>query len=150
MEKDKYANYKIVDLDIKGNTVRYYLSNDDQKIKESWGDDWDDRPYEHNAGCVYTRYVDVVVDVFYPYDMIVTEPSDDWHYDCNSPFCKEDFKKRKAPRVCILYPAQPWERECYSQIMGDENINRIYYGDTLEKALKDSVYYMEVELDDTY
>ena len=35
-------------------------------------------------------------------------------------------------------------------LLGDENINRIYYGDTLEKALKDSVYYMEVELDDTY
>ena len=32
--------------------------------------------------------------------------------------------------------------------MGNENINRIYYGDSIDKALKDSVYYMEVENED--
>lgn len=24
-----------------------------QKLKDQWGDDWDDRPYEHNAGSPY-------------------------------------------------------------------------------------------------
>lgn len=142
------TEYKIIDLDIKGNTVRYYLAKDPKKIKESWGDDWDDTPYEHNAGEVYRAYVEKIVDVFYPYDMMVTEPSDDWHYEYNSPFCKEDFKKRKAPRICIYYPENPWGSETYSEMMGNENINRTYYGDSIDKALKDSVYYMEVENED--
>ena len=150
MTKQECKGYKVIDLEIKGNTVRYYLAKDPEKLKEYWGDDWDDTPYEHNAGLVYPRYVDKVVDVFYPYDIVVTEPSDDWHYHSNSPFCKEDFKKRKAPRICIFYSKEPWGIESYSSVMGDENINRIYYGDPMDKIFTDAVYYMEVEVDDPY
>jgi len=145
MTKKELKDYKIVDINIKGNTVRYYLAKDETLLKEYWGDDWGDRPYEHNAGTVYREYVEKIIDIFYPYDMVVTEPSDDWTYHGNSPFCKEDFKKRKAPRICIYYPAQPWDGGPYSKIMGDESVNRIYYGDLITKALKDSVYFQEVE-----
>ena len=137
--------YKIIDLEIKGNTVRYYLAKDDTILKEYWGDDWDDRPYEHNASTVYGQYIEKIVDVFYPYDMMVVEPSNDWNYSGNSPFSKEDFKDRKAPRVCIYYPSNPWDDLPYSRVMADENVCRVYYGDLAEKALKDSVCYMEVE-----
>lgn len=150
MSKEDYNGYKIIDIDIKGNTVRYYLAKDKSKIKESWGDDWNDTPYEHNAGEVYREYVEKIMDVFYPYDMIVTEPCDDWHYHGNSPFCKEDFKKRRAPRVCIFYPDEPWGFNSYSDMVGNDTITKIYYGDDIEKAWKDSVYYMEVEAHDTY
>ena len=41
---------EIIDFERKGNVVRFYLG----KNGEQWGDDWDDAPYEHNAGKVYT------------------------------------------------------------------------------------------------
>ena len=38
-----------------GTTVRYYLGDD--ALCDWHGDDWDDVPYEHNAGTVYYRFV---------------------------------------------------------------------------------------------
>ena len=46
---------KIIDFDKKGNVVRFYLGED--VCNDYWGDDWNDAPYEHNAGTVYNRYV---------------------------------------------------------------------------------------------
>ena len=45
---------KIIDFEKKGNVVRFYYGKD--SLKEWYGDDWDDRPYEHNAGEVYHRF----------------------------------------------------------------------------------------------
>lgn len=42
---------KIIDFERKGNLVRFYLGDDD--LEEWYGDDWNDTPYEHNAGQVY-------------------------------------------------------------------------------------------------
>ena len=39
---------KIIDFAKKGNVVRFFLGKDD--LKEWWGDDWDDCPYEHKYG----------------------------------------------------------------------------------------------------
>jgi hypothetical protein len=33
------------------------------------GDDWDDSPYEHNAGIAYDEYVREYVDVVVPFNM---------------------------------------------------------------------------------
>ena len=38
---------KIVDFKKEGNIVRFYLG---ETINGIYGDDWDDTPYEHNAG----------------------------------------------------------------------------------------------------
>ena len=43
---------KILDFELKGNVIKFYLGN----CNDWWGDDWDDRPYEHNAGKVYDQY----------------------------------------------------------------------------------------------
>ncbi len=140
--------YKIIDIIKNGNVVRYFLARDPKLIDESWGDDWDDRPYEHNAGEVYNRYVEKIVDVFYPFDTMVQEPLEDWHYGGNSPFSKEDFKKRKAPRL-IICPQNEEEKyfgiiQDYSLLAMDDNATKIYYGDDIIKAIEDAVYYMEV------
>ena len=46
---------KIIDFDKKGNVVRFYLGKDD--LNDYWGDDWNDVPYEHNAGTVYDEFI---------------------------------------------------------------------------------------------
>ena len=142
------VDYKIIDIIKNGNVVRYFLAKDPKLIKESWGDDWNDRPYEHNAGEVYDRYVEKIMDVFYPFDTMVQEPMEDWHYSGNSPFSKNDFKKRKAPRL-IICPQDEEEKhfgiiQDYSLLAMDDNATKIYYGDCIIRALKGSVYYMEV------
>lgn len=112
---------KIIDFAKKGNIVRFYLGewtdeygwtnpdyrdhyytddNPPKKKEKYWGDDWDDTPYEHNAGSVYEQFVKGYCDIVFPFDTIVEEPADDWHYRGNSPFCKKDFIDRKAP--CII------------------------------------------------
>ena len=42
---------KIIDYEIRGSCVRFYLGKDDDT--DYHGDDWNDRPYDCNAGTVY-------------------------------------------------------------------------------------------------
>ena len=56
---------KIIDFSKKGNVVRFYLGEDN--CKDYWGDDWNDFPYEHNAGCVYDEYIAGIVDIAFPF-----------------------------------------------------------------------------------
>lgn len=139
--------YRVIDFDHKGNVVRFFLAATKENIKESWGDDWDDRPYEHNAGEVYDQYVEKIIDVFYPYDMRVTEPQDDWHYNYNSPYSKEDFKNRKAPCLVLYMPEEnDWFSDLeYSKLIGNDKATKIYYGDDLGKILKIASYWEEKE-----
>ena len=89
---------KIIDFEKKGNLVRFWLGNDE--CADYYGDDWNDTPYEHNAGKVYDEFISGYVDVFFPFDYTVMEPSDDWHYSRNSPYCKDDMRDRICP--CIV------------------------------------------------
>lgn len=87
---------KIIDFEKFGNTVKFYLGEDD--CEDYWGDDWDDTPYEHNAGPVYDRFVKGVRLFYFDYKDLVLEPCEgDW----NSRWCKDDMKNNNVP--CILY-----------------------------------------------
>ena len=111
---------KIIDTARKGNVVRFYLgektddwgwTNKDYKdsdgktpiwLKPSdgyYGDDWNDTPYEHNAGSVYDEFVKGFKDVAFPFDSIVMEPSDG---ELNSPYCMDDFVARKSPKLLVI------------------------------------------------
>ena len=76
-----------------------------EKFDEQWGDDWDDAPYEHNAGGPYDEdfiekedgtydripYEIVIVGFAFPEFMWVKLPKD---YGCgNSPFCVRDINR---------------------------------------------------------
>ena len=88
---------KIIDFERKGNVVRFYLGKDDL---EDWhGDDWDDAPYEYNAGRVYDEFISGHIDIAFPYSADVLEPRD----GCvNSPFCKDDMKARRVPCIIVV------------------------------------------------
>lgn len=130
MAKKKNSNLGIIDFYKKGNVVRFYIGDTTQ---DYWGDDWNDRPYEHNAGGVYDRYVDHIIDIAFPFDCDVLEPQDDWHYRGNSPFCKEDFKKRKAPCIIVVSNEKDtWNDNCYSECCTSDDVIKFFYGDGLE------------------
>lgn len=88
---------KTIDFALKGNVARIFLGKDD--LERWWGDDWNDTPYEHNAGEVYDQFVAGHVDVAFPFEAIVLEPSDG---EINSRWCKDDMRDGKVPMFAVL------------------------------------------------
>ena len=120
---------KIIDFERKGNVVRFFLGADD--CFDYWGDDWDDAPYDYNAGQVYDRYVTGQKDIYFPFDSLVLEPESNRY---NSWCTKEDMKKRKIPCI-IVVPKEihedTWD-DSFSQFVGADGIQRFYFGDPME------------------
>lgn len=87
---------KIIDFFRYGNIFRLYCGEDD--CNDYWGDDWDNVPYEHNAGGVYNRYIKGFAEFAFPLDFVITEPRDGY---ANSPYSKEDMKNRAVPCITI-------------------------------------------------
>ena len=88
---------KIIDFFKYGNTVKLYYGEDN--CNDYWGDDWDDAPYEHNAGEVYSEYVKGFAEFAFPLDFAILEPCNGF---LNSPYSKEDMMNRKIPCITIL------------------------------------------------
>ncbi|MBO4542408.1 MAG: hypothetical protein J5725_04415 [Bacteroidales bacterium] len=91
---------KIIDFYTHGNVIKLYLGADD--CDDYWGDDWDDAPYEHNAGRVYERYIQGYVEFAFSLKYDVCEAC---HGYFNSPFSKEDMINRKVP--CLTISTEP-------------------------------------------
>lgn len=125
------AEQKIIDFERKGNVVRFYLGAAD--CNDYWGDDWNDSPYDCNAGTVYDEYVVGVKDVAFPFDSLVLEPSSEWEGG-NSYFSKENMKYRHIPCI-IVVPAEvrgdSW-KERFTDWIGADDVKKIYFGDPVE------------------
>lgn len=126
-------NLKVCDFEKKGNVIRLYLTDED--IADVYIDDSKKRPYEHNAGTV-SEEVYPYIELAFPLKIWVTEPADDWHYNGNSPYSKDDFKNRKAPCLLIGDLGDDWQDE-YSIQLGNTNLLHIYYGDKLSDILQE-------------
>jgi hypothetical protein len=124
---------EIIDWENKGNVVRFYLG----KNGEQWGDDWDDVPYECNAGGVYGEYIKAYVDIPFPFDVELLFP------DCgclNSEFSKLDFIQRKVPFMIAVKEDFLWSQFALKSyynlfrlnIHDDENVLYYYFGDEME------------------
>lgn len=138
-----YDGLIIIDFERKGNLVRFFLGDD----PKYWGDDWDDRPYEHNAGQVYDEFIKSYIDIKFQFDAAVLEACDDWHYSGNSDFSKEDMKKRRCPCLIVLPPSiavsyttsgiKYFNDYTYSEFLGsdDKSVLKIYFGDTVKDVV---------------
>lgn len=122
---------KIIDFEKKGNVIRLYLGNPD--CDDYWGDDWDDSPYDCNAGIVYERFVIDTLDLAIPFDSLVIEPCNGV---VNCGYSKEDMKVRRVPCLLIV-PAsvtegKEWVGEDFQYWVGNAQALRIYFGDNIE------------------
>ena len=104
---------QVIDVETKGNVIRFYIGENGKQ----WGDDWNDAPYEHNAGTVYSEYVERTVDVAIPFDYFVSEPGQD---SLNSEWCKQDMIDRKVH--CVLIESAEW---------GGTELLKVYFGDDI-------------------
>lgn len=122
---------KIIDFKKKGNVVRFYLGED--SCQDYWGDDWNDRPYEHNAGEVYEEYIKGWKDVYVPFEDLVLEPCNGNFY--NSEWSKEDMKNRKVPCIIIVPHSEfeyEWQVDDFIMHVGSDKVTKYYFGDTME------------------
>jgi len=131
MENEKV---KVIDFEKKGNVIRLFLG--DVSCNDYWGDDWNDSPYEHNAGTVYDEYVRGYMDIAVPFDCAAVEASSDWvMYHGNTPYCKDDFKHRIVPCI-IICPEQitqdEWAYPPFSKYVSDPRCFEIFYNDILD------------------
>lgn len=121
---------EIIDFEIKGNQVRFYTG----KNGKQWGDDWNDAPYEHNAGSVYSEFVKGTQDKVFSFDSIVLEPCNG---QLNSEWCKQDMIERKVPcvifiRALDLEPGSRWEYEDdFKKALTHPKVVKYYFGDVL-------------------
>ena len=118
----------IIDCRKKGNMVRFYLGND----PEYWGDDWDDRSYEHNCGQVYDRYVLGYKDIAFPFECSVLEPAD----GCSeSHYSREDFKMGLVPCIAVIDNSKHadiyWEIDDFRRALGYKDVQKFYFGDIM-------------------
>lgn len=122
---------KIVDFKKDGNIVRFYLG---KTINGIYGDDWDDTPYEHNAGEVYEQFYEKTIDIAFPLDTQVFEPC---YGFMNSPYCKNSFiSEDKVP--CILFGEVEnlWQYGNYAELLERVPLlNKIYLGDEWEDVV---------------
>ena len=120
-------NMKIIDAEIRGNVVRFYLGGDD--LKKWWGDDWNDCPYEHNCGTVYDEYVSETVDIAFPLDYYVSEPC---MGVANSPYAREDFMAGNVPLVAVCKCDDAWGDD-FQSVIGKPSTQTFCMGDKVEK-----------------
>lgn len=130
---------KIIDFKVKGNQVKFFLGSDN--CTDYWGDDWDDRPYEHNAGSVYDEFVLGWFIKTFDYDDIVAEPC---YNEYNSNYSKEDMKERKIPCICVIpkeFDNFEWGTS-FKEMIGNDNAIKYYFGDIIDETIED-VHYTE-------
>lgn len=139
---------KIIDFIIRGNQVKFLLGADN--CNDYWGDDWNDKPYEHNAGEVYDRFVEAYFVKTFPWDYLVREPADGAR-DGNSWYSKEDMIKRHVPCVVALDGKyhDTWD-DSFSAVVGNSKAIKYYFGDKIDEEKENIVYLKERKHDNLY
>ena len=143
---------QIIDFEKKGNVVRFYLGEktkdwgwENKDFKDSkgetpdwlepcdtyYGDDWDDAPYEHNAGRVYDEFIKGHKDIAFDFDDLVLEPCDG---EDNSSWSKEDMREREVP--CIIVVPKELIKDMYfssdfNRWVGNDKVKKYYMGDEI-------------------
>jgi len=132
---------KILDFECFGNIIKLYLG---ETVNGIYGDDWNDIPYEHNAGCVYDKFYTDTVEIAFPLSTQVYEPC--FGYD-NSPYCKNDFLFRKVPFLLFGQLNDAWKYSDFEYLLDNvSTLNKLYIGDDWEEVLvKYSKFFTIVE-----
>lgn len=120
---------KIIDFEKFGTIVKFYLGDVD--CEDYWGDDWDDIPYEHNAGPVYNEYVIGTRTIYFDYDDFVLEPCESNY----NQWSKEDMKKGIIPCIVVVpnHLFNEYEEPIFDRFASSNNpeIKKFYFNDFL-------------------
>lgn len=123
---------KVIDFELYGNVIKLYLG--EENLDHYYGDDWNDTPYEHNAGEVYEQFVSGAIEIPIKTTHLILEPADDMDYNGNSPFCKEDFRDKNVPFVVICRNDGWWYS--YSEEVERDDTIKLYFNEPLTSVLE--------------
>lgn len=136
---------KIIDFELLGNVVKFYLGKDD--LQNFCGDDWDDAPYDCNAGDMYNKFVSGVREIAFPSNWVLLEPKDDYWHGKYCPWCKDDFVARKTPCVIAVRIKEGNYRyeveghfSVYAAADDPNNVVKFYIGDKMESSDKLTIF----------
>lgn len=106
----------------------YFTSN----WKEQWGDDWNDRPYEHNAGEPYHHYwvngVEYEIPIKECYFEVHTQVELPCDGHLNSPYSVQDINSKSLPWIRIRIRYRKNVYICRNFLYGVcENNNRAWW-----------------------
>lgn len=146
---------EIIDFERDGRAIRFFLGEKEGEWgytrpdykdytgeKPEWlkpsgtyyGDDWDDHPYQCNAGTVYEEFIKGYIDVVIGFDNILVEPDE---YETN--YCKDDFVNDKNLPCLIVVKGEEdkdpryimcWEFRKYGDLIKDPDTFKIHFGDS--------------------
>ncbi len=97
---------------VEGEKEHYAYFTDLEDLQEQWGDDWDDAPYEHNAGWPYDKIrTDEHTVLKVPFAVISDNCNGNSHwvkFPCdygagNSPFSVEEINAGAVPWIFVSY-----------------------------------------------
>lgn len=133
----KKEDLKLIDMDRTSSGFKAFFGKKD--CTDYWGDDWNDKPYEHNAGEVYDEFVERTVDFNIPFGCRAYMPCDG---EYNSRWSKEDFKNMVTP-ILIVVPKSiadkemyAWSNDDYKSWVGTKGVVRFYLEDSKEDFIK--------------
>lgn len=92
---------KIIDWQAKGNSVRFYLGVDE--LETWWGDDWNDSPWDCNAGMVYEEFVRSYIDVGFPFGVELAVTGEG---EFNTRWSKIDMREQSVPMFTVVNDRQ--------------------------------------------
>ena len=98
MKRGRKPDAYLIDACWQGNTLRLYFGS---SVEEITGDDFDDIPYESNAGIVYSEFVKCVLDVMIPFGFTICDPASELGCYENSTLSRNDFKNGDIPLFWI-------------------------------------------------
>lgn len=125
-------NLKIIDFDDSyGYVLKFFLGKKTEK--NYYGDDWDDAPYEHNAGLVYDEYVEKTIEIPIATDCIILYADYDY---INSPYCKLDFKARKTPFLVVSKNTDEKYNLNFDEECKNPNNAVIFFEEEIQDVLK--------------
>jgi len=134
---------KIIDFECKGNVVRFYLGKDSDD--DYTGDDWDDRPYECNAGMVYKNYITGYADIIFPFDTLVLEPCSGLE---SSRYNKDDMKAGIVPCIIAVPPdisKDSWQTN-FDFWVSCKDVLKFYFNDKMDASVDPMVFYFDSKL----
>jgi hypothetical protein len=121
---------EIIDFVKRGNQVRFYLG----KNGEQWGDDWDDAPFEYNAGKVYSKFIEGNKVIAFEFDDLVVDPT---YGMPNSVYSKNDMINRSVPCIVAIRESRRnrYGYDTFEDVIADKESIKIYFGDDIDEVV---------------
>ena len=108
-------------------------------LDEQWGDDWNDSPYEHNAGLPYEHgddYTKVITLIRIPFCVKSNNYTLPYEYGyCNSPFCVDDINHHAC---AWIYDVNMINNRVYKHVAILAGVSPKEFKDKLEEIHKNN------------